>query len=179
MLLHRTMLSRAIAPFLVWATALPLVGAAFGVFVGCAPRHSPDEPTHLANDKVPFVPPEPYPDIIWTSSLDEARVRAADEHKPLIIFIRAAWSRPSVVMDTTIWHDNRVLAEAGRFIAARVDLTSNYGAPIPDSLRETYDIKDKDVPTTLIISSEGKILGRFLPGKARPAEIAAAMKDAK
>ncbi len=132
--------------------------------------------TNVSQDPVGFTPPANYPEISWTSSLDEARQRAADEHKPMILFVRAAWSQPSVIMDTTIWHDARVLAEAGRFVAARVDLTSNYGAPIPDFLKE-YDVKT--VPMTVIISSEGKMRGRFPLGKARPADVAAAMRDAK
>jgi thiol:disulfide interchange protein len=142
----------------------------------CAHHRIGDTPTHDAHSLVPFDPPPSYPDISWMGSLDEARVRAADEHKPMIVFIRAAWAQPSVVMETTVWHDSRVLAEASRFVALRVDLTSSYGAPIPDFLKD-YDVKG--VPTTIIVSSEGKILGRFTVGKARPAEVAAAMRDAK
>jgi Thioredoxin-like len=145
---------------------------------GCYRRSArTDELTHISEDPVAFDPPARYPDIAWMGSLDEARVLAADQHKPMILFVRAAWSQPSVTMETTIWRDSRVLAEAPRFIALRVDLTSTYGAPIPDSLKQYYDVKE--VPTTLIISSEGKILGRFAPGNARPANVAAAMRDAK
>ncbi len=160
--------ARRVLPF-VLLTALAASAAA------C--RHeSSYQPTHVSQDAVAFVPPPQYPAISWLDSLDEARVRAADEHKPMIVFVRAAWAKQSVVMDSTIWRDSRVLAVAGRFVALRMDLTSAYGAPIPDSLKD-YDVKE--VPTTIIISSDGKILGRFLKGKARPAEVAAAMRDAK
>ena len=162
------MLSRASRFSFALLALLPLAA--------CAHRDNGSDPTHVSQNLVAFTPPASYPDIAWMGSLDEARVRAADEHKPMIVFIRAAWSRPSVVMETTIWHDSRVLAEAQRFVALRVDLTSNYGAPIPDTLKD-YDVKE--VPTTLIVSSDGKILGRFALGKARPAQVAAAMRDAK
>jgi hypothetical protein len=94
----------------------------------------------------------------------------------MILFVRAAWSRASVVMDTTIWRDGRVLAEAPRFVALRVDLTNSLEGVIPASL---HDFDVKEVPTTIIVSSEGKILGRFGKGQARPASVAAAMRDAK
>ena len=159
-------------PRLPLALALSLLLA----LPACAHNRHGDTPTHDSHSLVPFDPPPSYPDIVWMGSLDEARVRAADEHKPMIVFVRAAWSKPSVTMETTIWRDARVLAEASRFVALRVDLTSFYGAPIPDTLKD-YDVKG--VPTTLIVSSDGRILGRFALGKARPAQVAAAMRDAK
>lgn len=155
--------------------ALLVAGLVALALAGCR-RESADAPTNLRRDLVPYVPPPRYPEIDWMGSLEEARVEAADAHKPLLIFVRAAWSQPSVVMDTTIWHDSRVLAEAGRFVAARVDLSKNYDGSIPDSLKD-FDIKE--IPATIIISSDGKILGRFLKGKARPSEVAAAMRDAR
>ena len=161
--------------------ALPRVALASFPFLLALPlsacaRHYSNDSVQVSQNLVAFDPPGTYPDIAWTSSLEEGRVRAADEHKPLIVFIRAAWSRSSVLMESTIWKDGRVLSEAPRFIAVRVDLTSAYGAPIPDFLKD-YDVKN--VPTTLIISSEGKILGRFTEGKAKTVTVAAAMRDAK
>jgi thiol:disulfide interchange protein len=151
-------------------------GGLFLALAACGRHNSPNEPTHVSENLVAFDPPASYPEIPWLGSLEEARVQAADEHKPMILFVRAAWSRASVVMDTTIWHDARVLAEARRFVALRVDLTSSYSGAIPASLSD-FDVKE--VPTTIIVSSEGKILGRFAKGQARPADVAAAMKDAK
>jgi thiol:disulfide interchange protein len=153
-----------------------LLGATGALVAACGRHASPDEPTHIPSNPVAFDPPASYPDIAWTSSVEEARVRAADEHRPMIVFVRAAWSRASVAMDTTVWQDARVLAEAGSFVAVRVDLTGGSEAEIPESLKD-FDIKE--VPTTLVISKEGKMLGRFGKGKASPAGVAAAMKDAK
>jgi hypothetical protein len=59
----------------------------------------------------------------------------------------------------------------------KVDLTKYYGAPIPDFLKENYDVQS--VPTTIVISSEGKILGRLGKGTARVKYIVSAMRDAK
>jgi thiol:disulfide interchange protein len=148
----------------------------FVAFSACHKTWSPDQPVTVPTNAVAFDPPARYPDIAWTHSLDEARAQAADEHKPMIVFVRAAWSKPSIVMDTTIWQDPRILAEAARFVALRIDLTQNYDGQIPDAYKD-YDIRG--VPTTIIVSSTGAILGRFGMGQARSAEIAAAMRDAK
>jgi len=155
----------------------PLAAAALSIaLLGCHHGHVIDTPTRVSQAPVPFDPPPNYPEIVWTGSLAEARTRAADEHKPMIVFLRAAWSKPSVTMETTIWRDARVLAEAGRFVALRVDLTPYYGTPLPDEL-SPYDVKT--VPTTLIVATDGRILGRFESGGARPARVAAAMRDAQ
>jgi thiol:disulfide interchange protein len=163
-------------PRLPGAIATVFAAVAAVCLAACGRHNAADEPTHVSENLVAFDPPASYPEIAWMGSLEEARHRAADEHKPMIVFVRAAWSRPSVVMESTIWEDSRVLAEAQRFVALRVDLTSTYGGPIPESLKD-YDVKE--VPTTIVVSSEGKIFGRFGKGQARPGEVAKAMREAK
>jgi thiol:disulfide interchange protein len=143
---------------------------------GCRHDSPGDVPTPASRGAVGFARPPSYPDIVWIRSIDEARVRAADEHKPLIVFVRAAWSKASVDMESTIWRDGRVLAQAPRFVALRVDLTDSPDGIVPDSLA-AFDIRG--VPTTIIVSAEGKILGRFGKGMARPADVAEAMSEAK
>jgi thiol:disulfide interchange protein len=160
------------ASFAAIAALAPLTAG----LAACAHHDAGSTPTHISQAPVVFDPPPDYPPIVWTGSLEEARARAADEHKPMIVFIRAAWSKPSVTMETTIWQDARILAEASRFVALRIDLTSSYGSGIPDSLKD-FDVRT--VPMTLIVSSDGQIVGRFREGAARPAEVAAAMKGAK
>jgi thiol:disulfide interchange protein len=141
----------------------------------CAAPHVENTPVP-ANSAVPFEPPPSYPDIDWSESLQEGRARAAEEHRPLLLFVRAAWARPSVIMDATIWKDDRVLAEAPRFVAVRIDLTGNYGKPMPSWLSEfTVD----SVPTTIVMGSDGQVTGRFVAGVARAADVAKAMQQAK
>jgi thiol:disulfide interchange protein len=158
--------------------ALPalLAVALAAALPACHRATPPNTPTHDSRDTVPFSPLPNYPEITWTSSLEEARARAADEHKPMIVFVRAAWSKPSVTMESTVWQDARILAEAPRFIALRVDLTAAYGAPAPPAYND-FDIKG--VPTTLIISTDGRILGRFELGKGHAGTISAAMRETK
>jgi hypothetical protein len=158
--------------------ALPaLLALALATVLPACHRTTPSNtPTHDSRDTVPFSPLPNYPEIAWIGSLEEARARAADEHKPMIVFVRAAWSKPSVTMETTVWNDARILSEAPRFIALRVDLTSSYGAPAPSAFND-FDIKG--VPTTLIISSDGRILGRFELGTGHAGVIAAAMRETK
>jgi thiol:disulfide interchange protein len=141
----------------------------------CAGKHIENTPVP-AGSAVPFEPPPAYPDIDWSESLQEGRARAAEENRPLLLFVRAAWARPSVIMDATIWKDDRVLAEAPRFVAVRIDLTGNYGKPMPTWLSEfTVD----SVPTTIVMGSDGHITGRFVAGVARAADVAKAMQQAK
>jgi len=136
--------------------------------------HEPPPPPEPTNAGTPFTfeSAPHYPPIAWIPSVGEARARAAEERKPMIVFTRAAWAKASVVMDQTIWQDARVLAEAPRFIAMRVDLTDLYGKPLPDSLAD-YTIES--IPTTLIVSSEGRVVARFGAGVARAADVAKAM----
>jgi thiol:disulfide interchange protein len=162
-----------------------LVKAALGVglacaagltagLVGCGPRNIDAVPVPNS-PAVPFKQLPQYPDIPWLASIPEARARAAEDHKPLLVFVRAAWSQPSVMMETTIWHDGRVLAEAPRFVALRVDLTNAYGDPIPPALK---DFAIEGVPTTVVVAADGHITGRFAAGAARAADVAKAMRDA-
>jgi thiol:disulfide interchange protein len=154
-------------------TGLALCAVLVGL-AACGHERPANDPVPSSNGVVPYEPPPQYPEIAWIGTLEEARARAADEHKPMIVFVRAAWSKPSVVMDTTVWQDARVLAEAGRFVALRVDLTPSYEGLVPDSLKD-YDIRS--VPTTLIVSSSGQITGRLGVGKATAAEVAKAMHE--
>jgi thiol:disulfide interchange protein len=139
----------------------------------CQHRPTLDDPVVPSRNAVGFEPAPDYPDIVWTSSLEEARAQAAEEHKPMILFVRAAWSKASVVMDSTVWHDPRVLAEAQRFVALRVDLTSEYDQQVPAAYKD-FDIRG--VPTTILVSSKGQILGRFGMGQGNAKDIAASMR---
>jgi len=47
---------------------------------------------------------------------------------------------------------------------------------VPDAYKD-FDIRG--VPTTIVVSSTGQVLGRFGMGKARSADISAAMREAK
>jgi thiol:disulfide interchange protein len=148
-------------------------GSVAFAITACHPARLENLRTPTSNNAVRFDAPPSYPDIVWINSIDEARARAADEHKPLIIFVRAAWSKASVDMESTIWRDDRVLALATSFVALRVDLTPSPEGIVPDSLAP-FDIRG--VPTTIIVSARGKILGRFGKGMARPADVAESMR---
>ncbi|HEY2513249.1 MAG TPA: thioredoxin family protein [Polyangiaceae bacterium] len=141
----------------------------------CAHRAPIDRPIPESGP-VPFIPPDDYPEINWVSSLEEGQTVAADQHKPIVLFVRAAWSRPAVIMDSTIWNDGRVRAEARRFICIRIDRTSEYGKTMPDALKT---LTVEGVPTTVVIASDGHVTGRFVAGAARATAVADAMREAK
>jgi thiol:disulfide interchange protein len=142
--------------------------------VACGSRNINDIPVP-SQPSMPFRPLPTYPDIAWVDSIPEARARAAEDHKPLLVFVRAAWSQPSVMMESTIWRDARVLSEAPRFVALRVDLTNAYGDPMPESLK---DFLIEGVPATVVVATDGHVTGHFAAGAARAADVAKAMHDA-
>jgi thiol:disulfide interchange protein len=141
-----------------------------------APPPSSPEPASGAGPAVTIDSPQAYPEIAWIGSPAEARARAADEHKPIVVFVRSSWSKPSVVMDQTIWRDSRVLREASRFVAMRIDFTADY-QHLPEAVVKEYGIES--VPTTIVLNSDGTMVARWGAGLARPAEVAEAMHRAR
>ena len=163
------------------AASLALAAAMTAPSAGCNHTRPPSEtrvPLESESERsMPmgdmFDPPPPIAEVAWIESPAEARARAADEHKPLIVFVRAAWAQPSVTMDQTIWRDARVLRASMRFIALRIDLTP-YVDHTPTEIVRDYGVES--VPTTLIIASDGTVVGRYAAGVARAADVAAAMQ---
>lgn len=148
--------------------------------ITCAPAcgHAPppaaapmETPGSMIADTVPI------DEIAWVASSSEAQARASEEHKPLLVFVRAAWSTPSVIMDSTIWQDSRILREAPRFIALRIDVTNLAKKQVPDDLVKEYGIET--IPTTLVVNTDGSVVARFGLGLARAADVSEAMHKAR
>ncbi len=148
------------------------------LLVACSHKPPPDPLPQGAPAPFVYEPPPNYPPIEWINSIAEARARAADEHKPLIVFVRAAWAKGSVDMDSTVWSDARVLKEAPRFVALRVDVTESYAKDkkMPPALA---DFVVETIPTTIVVTSDGRVTGRFAEGTAHAADVAKAMREAK
>jgi thiol:disulfide interchange protein len=160
------------------ASLEPIFATLAFALVACshaAPPVSGREPAEPSGPVTIDAPPL-FADIVWIDSPAEARARAGDEHKPLLVFVRSSWSQPSVVMDQTIWKDARVLREAPRFVAMRIDLTNDY-QHLPQDLVKEYGIES--IPTTLVVNTDGSVVARWGEGLARPADVAAAMQRAK
>jgi len=141
-----------------------------------APPRTPDEPASEPAASIALDDRPPIDEIRWITSSEEAQARSGEEQRPLLVFVRASWSEPSVVMDQTIWGDARVLREAPRFIALRIDLTFGSNKRVPDALTKQYGVET--VPTTLVVNTDGSVVARFGIGTARAAEVAKAMHDA-
>ncbi len=154
----------------------------FALAFALAACHRAEEPLpRVPHEDAPETPPvlferPPVDEIAWLDSPAEARARAADEKKPLLVFVRAGWSSPSVTMDQTIWKDARVLRESVRFVALRIDLTHDI-AKIPDAIAHDFGVES--LPTTLVIASDGTVVGRYAAGVARAADVAEAMRRAR
>ena len=145
--------------------------------IGCT--HAPPRMPAIPEPYAPIAldPPPPIDAITWIGSAGEARARAADEGKPLLVFVRASWSEASVVMDQTIWRDARVLREAPRFVALRIDVTDLTMKRVPEDLARDYGIET--IPTSVVVNTDGTIAARFGAGVARAADVADAMHRAK
>ena len=70
------------------------------VLAACGPRNINDVPVPK-EPFIPFAPLQTYPEIAWLESVPEARARSAEDHKPLLLFVRAAWSQPTRLVLTT------------------------------------------------------------------------------
>lgn len=154
-----------------------IVILAFVALAGCARK--PPRPPAIPEPYAPIAldAPPPIDHIAWIGSAGEARARAADEGKPLLVFVRASWSEASVVMDQTIWRDTRVLREAPRFVALRVDVTDLTMKRVPEDIARDYGIET--IPTSVVVNADGTIVARFGAGVARAADVAEAMRNAK
>lgn len=165
--------SRAISRAILFASFPPLALAACSHAAPPAARAADPEP----EVSLEASPPPPIASIDWIGSADEAKARAADEGRPMIVFVRASWSEPSVIMDQTIWKDARVLREAPRFIALRIDVTHGAMKAVPDDVAKEYGVES--IPTTLVVNTDGSVVARFGLGLARAADVADAMKKAR
>ena len=90
--------------------------------------------------------------IAWREWGAEAFARATAEHKPILLFVGAAWCRWTAEMDRFSYRDPRVVhLVADRFLPVRVDAERR-----PDvSARYTLD----GWPTTAFLTPDGDLLG--------------------
>ncbi len=91
--------------------------------------------------------------IDWLSDYDQAVTAAAGAHKPLLVDFGADWCAACTELEHEAMSDPRVVAEAQRFVAVRVDLT-HADAPEWEVLRETYD--KQGLPYVVLHTTDGE-----------------------
>lgn len=92
------------------------------------------------------------PPIAWETSEPDARDRSKRRSQPLLVYLRADWSAASLREERDVWTDPRVAAEARRFVALRIDLSSTAGDA--DGYLSRYGIDV--VPTTVVFDGSGR-----------------------
>lgn len=87
-----------------------------------------------------------------------ARSRAQNEGLPLLIDFTATWCTACKELDRLTFADPEVRAEAGRFLAVKVDATVDDDPEVVAAMRE---LSVKGLPTVVVLDSSGREVKRF------------------
>ena len=94
-----------------------------------------------------YVPPN---DIAWANSYAEAKERAENADKPMVLFFTANWCVPCRVMKREVWADRQVMSSVNSgFIPAAIDVDR----PENSGLLSQFEIGA--TPVTIITNSQG------------------------
>jgi thiol:disulfide interchange protein DsbD len=102
----------------------------------------------------------------WLLSETGALNAASSSGKPVLVDFAADWCAACRELDEKTWPDPSVLSAAGAFIPLRLDMTENTESV--KALQKKFGILG--MPTVLVLSPEGRELGRFT-GFRGPAEV--------
>ncbi len=121
----------------------------------------------LAAEGEPAPAPEPAPRIHWLPWSDETFAKAKSEDKPILVDIRAPWSRASLYMDQVIYADPDVVRLIGeRWIPVSVDRDRRPDIDVRYQLAVFVVARGENGwPLTLFLQPDGQILfgGTFIP----------------
>ena len=92
------------------------------------------------------------------SLTEQARQRARQDARPLIVDFTAAWCVACKEMEKHTFTDQRVQREAGRFLAVRVDVTDDEDPRVKATTKE-HSIRG--LPTVILFRSDGAEALRF------------------
>jgi thiol:disulfide interchange protein DsbD len=88
----------------------------------------------------------------------EAKARAVQERRPLIIDFTAAWCGACKELDKVTFSEETVQREAGRFLAIKVDATHDDDPAVESTLEEFGVV---GLPTVVVFDSSGDEAVRF------------------
>ncbi len=100
----------------------------------------------------------PKAELHWLGSEAEGRKLAGVEHRPVIVDFGASWCGACNELNTHTFSDASVEAEAGRFVAIRVDATDDED-PQVNAVKDKYHVVG--LPTVVVLDSEGRERVRF------------------
>jgi thiol:disulfide interchange protein DsbD len=97
---------------------------------------------------------KPSRTLAWEhSGVASAKQKAAAEKRPLLVDFTAAWCGACKELDRHTFSEPDVAAEAGRFVAVKVDATNDED---PDVTAAMQEHKVVGLPTVLVYDSQGK-----------------------
>lgn len=91
-------------------------------------------------------------------TLAEAQKKAATEKRPLLIDFTAAWCVACKELDKLTFSDLRVMSEAERFVAIKVDATDDEEPAVVQAMKELGVV---GLPTVVLMGSDGREAARF------------------
>jgi thiol:disulfide interchange protein DsbD len=96
--------------------------------------------------------------LSWEHSEETARTRAESEKRPLLVDFTAEWCGACNELSRITFADPKVMSEASRFVAVKVDATHD-DDPSIDVLKDRYRVVG--LPTVIILGSDGRERTRF------------------
>jgi len=155
-----------VARAVLCAAAVSAGGAAFG----CAPpapadptstregaADDPDAEVEAADAKAASAAPE-QDQLVWLSSEKEAVAQGQAERRPVLMHFEVNWCADCKRMKQETLGDPRVKAQAGRFVAVRIDATDDEDPQVSAALQKYTVI---NVPTLILLDSKGHEQHRF------------------
>ncbi len=100
----------------------------------------------------------PRAQLRWEHSEQLARERARAEAKPLLIDFTAEWCGACKELARHTFANPDVMKEASRFVAVKVDATSDEDAGV-DAVKSKYSVVG--LPTVIVLGSDGRERARF------------------
>jgi thiol:disulfide interchange protein len=90
--------------------------------------------------------------LVWLSSEREALQRGRDERRPVLVHFDSQWCADCKRLKQETFGDPRVKAQAGRFVAVRIDATNDEDPQVSAVLQKYTVI---NVPTLILLDSSG------------------------
>ncbi len=115
--------------------------------------------------------------ISWERDLETGLARALAEKQPVLIDTWATWCANCRVLDKKTFGNPEVAAEAGRFVALKVQLENDKSAITKDFMAR-FGLKHYSLPTTLLLDSKGTVR-RVMQGVVEPEDMLAEMRKVR
>jgi len=96
--------------------------------------------------------------LSWELSESVARTRAETERRPMLVDFTADWCGACNELSRITFADPKVMSEASRFVAVKVDATHE-DDPSIDALKDRYSVVG--LPTVILVGSDGRERTRF------------------